>query len=84
MDFKISMALNILHLKKENPAARPKEVQGKLQSFLGTLNRLRYLRLDALMGLTFCFLVSVTVLTWVAMLQLPFFHFKAGSGAATQ
>lgn len=40
--------------------------------------------LEALIGFSFCFFVSTTVLTWVAILQLPFFHFMTGSGATVQ
>jgi hypothetical protein len=43
-----------------------------------------YLLLEALIGLIFCFWVSVVVLMCVAMLQDPFFHFRDGSGAALQ
>jgi hypothetical protein len=43
-----------------------------------------YLLFDALIGLSFCFLTTSTVLTWVATLQIPFFHFNDGSGAAVQ
>jgi hypothetical protein len=79
-----SIKMNVAPKKRKNPAARPQGSPRKTAEFLRTLNRLCYLRLDALMGLSFCFLVSVAVLTWVAMLQVPFFHFRDGSGAAVQ
>jgi hypothetical protein len=44
----------------------------------------RLARLEALSGLIFCVLVVTVVVTWVARLQLPFFHFAAGSGQAVQ
>jgi len=40
-------------------------------------------RLDALSGFTFL-VVVVVVATWVAKLQFPAFHFRAGSGQAEQ
>jgi len=45
-----------------------------------------YLRalLEALSGLILVFAAVVAVLTCDAMLQLPFFHFVAGSGQAVQ
>jgi hypothetical protein len=47
------------------------------------LNYLR-LRLEALSGLIFICAEDAALETWVAMLQLPFFHFKEGSGHAVQ
>jgi hypothetical protein len=41
-------------------------------------------RLDAFSGLTFWALSAMLVLTWVARLQLPFFHLLVGSGQAEQ
>ena len=41
-------------------------------------------RLDALSGLIFWALEAGIVFTWVARLQLPFFHFASGAGQAVQ
>jgi hypothetical protein len=41
-------------------------------------------RLDALIGLSLAWLVAEFVETWVARLQLPFFHFMVGSGHTAQ
>jgi len=51
-----------------------------------TVRRKNYLapRLDALMGLSLAFSCLTVMVTWVAILQTPFFHFVAGSGAALQ
>jgi hypothetical protein len=45
-----------------------------------------YLRalLEALSGLILALVVAAAELTWDARLQLPFFHFIAGSGHAVQ
>jgi hypothetical protein len=45
-----------------------------------------YLRalLEALSGLILAVVEAVAELTWLARLQLPFFHFIAGSGHALQ
>ena len=40
--------------------------------------------LDALSGLSFALEAVVVAVTWVARLQLPFFHLMAGSGQAVQ
>jgi hypothetical protein len=41
-------------------------------------------RLDAFNGFTFCAVSAMLELTWVARLQLPFFHLAVGSGQAEQ
>jgi hypothetical protein len=41
-------------------------------------------RLEALSGLILALLEAAAELTWDARLQLPFFHFTAGSGQAVQ
>ena len=41
-------------------------------------------RFEALSGLIFCVVSEMLVLTWVARLQLPFFHLMVGSGQAEQ
>jgi hypothetical protein len=41
-------------------------------------------RFEALRGLIFCDVSAMLVLTWVARLQLPFFHLMVGSGQAEQ
>jgi hypothetical protein len=41
-------------------------------------------RLEAFNGLIFCAASAMLVLTWVARLQLPFFHLVVGSGQAAQ
>jgi hypothetical protein len=42
------------------------------------------LRLDAFSGLIFVLALLDSTAKWVAMLQLPFFHFMEGSGQAVQ
>jgi hypothetical protein len=44
----------------------------------------RLARLDAFSGLIFACGATVSAFTWVAILQIPLFHFRAGSGAALQ
>jgi hypothetical protein len=41
-------------------------------------------RLEAFKGLIFWDFSAMLVLTWVARLQLPFFHLASGSGQAVQ
>jgi hypothetical protein len=41
-------------------------------------------RFDAFSGLILIFETETPALIWVARLQLPFFHFDAGSGHAAQ
>ena len=41
-------------------------------------------RLEAFKGLIFWLFSAMLVLTWVARLQLPFFHLVVGSGQAVQ
>jgi hypothetical protein len=44
----------------------------------------RRARLEAFKGLIFAWADTSPDLTWVAMLQMPFFHFSEGSGNALQ
>ena len=63
------------------PATSRKNEKMKKIFFCG-----RYLprRLDALIGFNFAFASEAVFCTWVARLQLPFFHFMEGSGNAAQ
>ena len=59
---------------------------GEVFDKLGVVHFGDYLRerLEALSGLIFCAFSDMLVLTWVARLQLPFFHLLVGSGQAAQ
>jgi hypothetical protein len=74
----------ILHRHAENPAwADPKA--GFSENSVDQQEKSYFLeRLDALSGLIFCVFSAMLVLTWVARLQLPFFHLIVGSGQAEQ
>ena len=72
------------HSDAKNPATSFQQ-RGSSNNRLSIRNQYYFLeRLDAFNGLIFCAVSDMLELTWVARLQLPFFHLLVGSGQAAQ